>query len=136
MGIVLDYDILISLERDKEKKFPEILKNHKDEKVFISAITASELLHGVWRAKDEPTQTKRQNFVEKLLSKIPIIDIDISIARVHAKLWAELAEKGEMIGIHNSWIAATCIALDFKLFSNNLKQFSRIKGLRVLNLGG
>jgi tRNA(fMet)-specific endonuclease VapC len=130
MGVVIDADVLISMEKGKKDIFPEILNKSRSENIFISVITVSELLHGVWRARDLNIQTKRHLFVEKIINSIPVVEIDMKVARIHSKLWATLAEKGEMIGIHDSWIAATCISLDFKLFSYNLREFARIDGLK------
>lgn len=40
-----------------------------------------------------------------------------------------------MIGVHDSWIAATCIALNLTLVTANVREFNRVPGLRVENWG-
>lgn len=35
------------------------------------------------------------------------IPISEPVARVHAEVWAQLAEAGQVIGAHELWIAAT-----------------------------
>ena len=104
------------------------------ESFFISAITASELLHGVHRAKDEAIKRTRSAFVESILVSFPLLPIDLETARAHAQLWASLAAKGNMIGAHDLWIAATCIARGLTLATANLREFKRIKGLQTLEL--
>ena len=75
----------------------------------ISVITVSELLHGVHRAAGE-RRARRRAFVEHLLAGIQAIPITEAVARVHAELWAQLTERGEPIGAHDLWIAATAVA--------------------------
>lgn len=45
----------------------------------------------------------------------------------------DIAQRGEMIGAHVAWIAATCIAGDLTLVTANLREFGRVPGLRVEN---
>jgi tRNA(fMet)-specific endonuclease VapC len=57
--------------------------------------------------------------------------IDLPIARQHAQIWAELKSKGTLIGLHDSWIAATCLVYDHTLVTKNLREFKRIKDLKI-----
>ena len=72
----------------------------------ISVITVSELLHGVHRAEGAQ-RSRRSAFVEHVLAGIEAFPITEAIARVHADVWATLSARGEMIGAHDLWIAAT-----------------------------
>lgn len=130
MGIVLDTNILIESEKER-LNISEKIKGREEEEVFISVITASELLHGVWRATDPIIRTKRSDFVEAILNCFPIIPIELPIARQHAQMWAELKSKGTLIGLHDSWIAATCLVYNHTLITTNLREFKRIKDLNV-----
>ena len=47
--------------------------------------------------------------MEATLARFPTLEIDLEVARTHAALWSDLAQRGEMIGVHDSWLAATCI---------------------------
>lgn len=122
MGIVIDTDILIEWEKER-LNLPAKLKGPGDEQVMISVITASELLHGVWRANDEQIRQKRSAFVEHILKTFPILPINLVIARIHAQIWAGLASQGTPIGLHDSWIAATCLAYEYRLITKNLREF-------------
>lgn len=57
--------------------------------------------------------------------------IDLATARSHAQLWAGLARRGTMIGVHDSWLAATCLAHSLSLATANLREFKRVPGLDV-----
>src|SRR5881275_2901882 len=97
MGLILDTSVLISAEK-KRLDLARFFAAHPDETFFFAAITASELLHRVFRAHPAARKQERAAFVEALLAQIETIDFDLAVARRHAELWAELERKGQMIG--------------------------------------
>lgn len=130
MGVLIDTDILIQVEKGS-LNLDENIAGREQVDFFISVITASELLHGVWRAKNADVRARRAAFVEGVLLNFPILGIDLSVARAHSQLWAELQQQGNMIGIHDTWIAAICMAFGLKLITRNLRDFNRVAGLLV-----
>jgi predicted nucleic acid-binding protein len=133
MGCVIDSCVLIHQER-KHKDLSLIVEHYPDEPFFISAISASELLHGVHRAKDFAVRNRRKAFVEEVLKQFPILEIDLNTARIHAEIWAELLSLGQPIGGHDLWIAASCLAHDHFMVTDNVKDFSRVPGLKVISI--
>jgi tRNA(fMet)-specific endonuclease VapC len=105
-----------------------------DEERAISVITVSELLHCVYRAKGA-RRTKRRAFVEHLFANLEAVPITEAVARVHAEVWAGLAARGNVIGSHDLWIAATALAHGFGVATGNSRDFARVPGLRVLTFG-
>lgn len=130
MGLLIDSDVLIEIEKGRINLRDFILKREEEE-FFISAITASELLHGVWRANDPDIRARRSAFVESILSTFPILDIDLRIGRIHAQIASQMLKEKKIIGIHDTWIAASCLAYGLTLISKNIKDFQKIPGLRV-----
>ena len=130
MGVLIDSSILIHFEKTGTD-VSACVSGREDEDAFVSVISASELLHGVHRAIDRGIRAKRQAFVEGILASLPLLPIDLATARAHAKLWAELAKQGKMIGTHDCWLAATCIAHDLRMATCNLREFERVPGLDV-----
>ena len=104
-----------------------------DEERAISVITVSELLHGVHRATSA-NRTRRRAFVEHLLAGFEPVPITETVARVHAEVWAELSRRGQVIGAHDLWIAATALAHGFAVATRDRADFGRVRGLRVLSL--
>ena len=129
MGLVIDSSVLIDYER-KRLDLDAKIQGREAEEFFLVVITASELLHGVVRASDPQIKAKRGAFVEGILVRFPILEIDINVARVHAQIWADLASKGKMIGMNDSWIAATCIAHGYTLVTSNPRDFEKVPGLK------
>ena len=130
MGILIDTNILIDFERGLLDISPYV-KGREKEEFFLSVITASELLHGVFRAKDHDIRSRRSAFVEGILEQFSIIPIDLAAARIHSQLWANLESKGAMIGLHDLWLAATCVSNGYTLVTSNLREFERVPGLKV-----
>lgn len=128
-GVLLDSSVLIAAEKqafDLGAKTAGRL-----DLCFVSAVTASELLHGVHRATLPNRQIQRSAFVERVLAAFPILDIDLAVARTHAKLWSDLEVTGTPIGPHDLWIAATALANSLAIATHNVEEFTRIHGLVV-----
>lgn len=130
MGVLIDASVLIGFERDRAA-IEQRLAGREDEEFFLSVITASELLHGVHRAKTAAIRARRSAFVEAVLSRFPLLSVDLPTARAHARLWAELASSGKMIGPHDLWIAAACVAHGLTLVTCNRREFQRLPGLAI-----
>jgi tRNA(fMet)-specific endonuclease VapC len=132
MGLILDSSLLIAHERGKFD-MPGFLRQFPALQPIISVITASELLHGVERAHDELRRARRSGHVEQVLATIAIQPFDLTQARVHARIWADLESTGRMIGVHDLQIAAAAIALGHKLATLNVQEFQRVPGLEVID---
>lgn len=131
MGIVIDSSVLIAWERDQLNLDAQIAHN-AEEDVAISAVTASELLHGVHRATTPARRSQREAFVEGLLSRIPVFPFDLIAARVHARLSSELAAKKTPVGPHDLMIAATAVANGYTVATRDERSFPKIPGLSLL----
>lgn len=130
MGVMLDSSVLIEAERGRVPLAAR-LDAIVDEAVLISAVTASELLHGVHRARTASQRARREQFVEWILREIPTVEFGLEEARIHARLWARLASRGESIGAHDLMIAATALSVGCRLVTGNPREFDRVAGLVV-----
>jgi len=130
MGILIDSSVLIGLERGG-LDLSSFIQGREDEEFFLSVISASELLHGVHRATNSRIRARRLAFVEGILSAVPVLEVDLATARSHAQMWSDLARRGRMVGVHDSWLAATCLAHGLTLATRNLRGFRRVSGLEV-----
>jgi len=130
VGILVDTSVLIEHERHRLTIEPHVLARG-DEEVFLSVVTASELLHGVHRAHDPAVRARRAAWIEGVLGSFPLLPIDFVTARAHARLWAGLAAEGRMIGPNDLWLAATAVARGLTLVTANGREFSRVPGLDV-----
>lgn len=129
MGTLIDTSVLVAAERG-DLNLSEIVKSSDDD-AFISVITVSEMLHGLHRATTTVIRERRSRFIEQLLDLLAVVPIDVEIARQHSSIWAHLAMKGNMIGMNDSWLAATCIANDLTMATANVREFERVPNLRI-----
>ncbi len=129
MAVLIDTGLLVDLERGVAN--PEVEGAIGAEDRAISVITVSELLHGVHRANGAQ-RARRSAFVEHLLAGMRALEITEQIARMHADIWAQLAARGEVIGAHDLWIAATALAHGMGLATGNTREFKRVPGLRLI----
>lgn len=130
MGIVVDTGVFVRWERRGQNIDQRLLQ--LDRPAYISVVTASELLVGVHRA-DSPTRREtRSRFVETLLANFPILQVNLLVARHHAALSTELAQKGTPIGYQDAWIAATAQSLGFAVMTTNEREFARVPDLEVI----
>jgi len=133
VGTLIDSSVLIAVER-RAFDLDTVMAPQADEPVAIAAITASELLHGVRRAATTGQRQRRETFVESLLAALPVLPFDLVTARLHASLWADLAERGAIVGAHDLLIAATAIAAGYRVATRDRRSFRRIPGLEVVIL--
>jgi tRNA(fMet)-specific endonuclease VapC len=130
VGILIDTGVFVEIERgrlDLTGRFA----GRESEDFFVSVVTASELLQGVWRANDDVTRARRSAFAESMLKRFRMVDIDLAVARVHAQIRAHLAAAGTPIGPQDLWIAATCVTYGLGVLTTNAREFSRVPGLPV-----
>ncbi len=132
MAVLIDTDLLVDLEHGVGSAHVDQMLGEQER--AISVITVSELLHGVHRATGA-CRARRSAFVEHLLAGLQAIPITDPIARVHAGIWAQLAEDANVIGAHDLWIAATAIAHGLAVATRNRTDFERVPGLQVIALG-
>lgn len=130
VGVILDTAVLIAAERGTFD-MPSYLAALGDEPVALAAISASELLHGVERAREAAVRQRRGEFVEGVLANVPVIPFGLAEARVHARVWAALAAAGTPIGAHDLQVAATALVADSAVATLNEDEFRRVPGISL-----
>ncbi len=125
---MLDTDISSYLIRGDH---PEVTEKFTDSfpHVCISTITAAELRYGAMKRNNRTLTQKVQAFC----NLVQCIDWNTDAAMAYAQLRQELEEQGNIIGSMDMLIAASAIAEDAILVTNNTAHFSRISGLKIEN---
>ena len=133
MGVILDTAVLIAAERARFD-MPGDLAALGDEPVALAAICASELLHGVERARDPAVRQRQGAFVEGVLANVPVLPFGLADARVHTRVWAALAAADTPVGAHDLLVAATALAAGTAIATRNEAEFRRVPGLALAPL--
>jgi tRNA(fMet)-specific endonuclease VapC len=99
-------------------------------RMCISAVTLSELLHGVEKSS-RPDQNLKH--VEDFVSRLDVLDYDSRAAAHYGDIRADLEKRGAPIGVNDLHIAAHARSQGLTLVTNNLREFDRVQGLRLEN---
>jgi tRNA(fMet)-specific endonuclease VapC len=134
MGVMFDTSVLIALERGLADS-DDLVRGREEEPFGISVVTAAELLHGVHRAETPKRRMRRAAYVEKVIEQFALYPFDLAAARVYADLWATLQKRGIQIGAHDLMIAATALSLGFSVATLGLKDYQKIEGLTLEQVG-
>ncbi len=128
MRYMLDTNICIYIIKHKPESVYRRLMKIRPEDVCISSITYSELSYGV-----EKSEQKDRNrlALTLMLSNIEILEFDSAAAEEYWNIRARLEKSGTPIGSLDMLIAAHAKASGCTLVTNNLKEFSRVEGLKV-----
>jgi tRNA(fMet)-specific endonuclease VapC len=130
MAHLLDTSVFIAIERG-QLTLDEVAAFLPDDDAGLAALTASELLAGVYQADQGSRRDQRSVFVERALSAFPILAFDLPAARIHAQAGAELRRTGQTIGSHDLIIAATALANGYEVATLDARGFPRVPDLRV-----
>lgn len=123
---LLDTNLCIRALRDRPAGIRERLKEEFDT-VCISAVVRYELYVGAAQSGD--VDRKRRE-IDEFLSPFPCLPFDDGAAFHAADIRADLQRKGNLIGPNDLLIAGHARSLGLKLITGNLREFSRVEGLR------
>lgn len=121
-----DTSLFIAVEQDRP------LSSHPPERLAVSVVTVGELRLGVLAAQDGPTRARRLETLSAVAALEPL-PVDEGVAHAWAALRLALRDAGKRMPINDSWIAATAIANDMAVASQD-SEYDDIPGLSVLRL--
>lgn len=130
MRYMLDTNICIYFIKHKPESVFRRLQEHDPSEICISSVTYAELVHGV--EKSQAVEKNRLALV-LLLANIEILDFDALAAEAYGKIRADLEKGGTPIGPLDMMIAGHAKSLDYCIVTNNTKEFSRVRGLKLEN---
>ena len=134
MNYLFDSDTCISLldgrEPDKQRNILTHLERLHRPEIFLSTVTVSELSFGV-----ENSRFRMANLaaLDAFLLDFRVMPFDETAAREAGRVRAELEKKGQRIGAMDTLIAAHAKSLGLPVVTNNVADFSRVRGLKVEN---
>lgn len=122
---LLDTCFLIDLQRERVRgqagPAGRFLAAWPDEQFAVSAVTAVEFLEGYERGEAG----------ERLLALFLLLPVTLEVARVGGRLRRALRQQGRLIGDFDLLIAATAMAADVALVTDNTRHFERVDGLKL-----
>src|SRR5665213_1004319 len=97
MGLILDSSVVIAAERRGEtipQLLREIVAAVDDQRVVLSAIGLTELVHGIYRAKSATSLSRRNTFILELLNVVDVCPYTKETAMLAGKIDGEQQGRG------------------------------------------
>jgi len=126
---VLDTNTLIYYFKG-QGQVAENFANVSAQEISIPTIVLFELQVGIAKSN---SPAKRTQQLQELMSRVNLVLFDREAALGAAKIRAELEQQGTPIGQMDVLIAGTAIALQATLVTHNIKEFSRVSGLTIVD---
>jgi len=124
---MLDTNICIFTIKNKPQIVREAFNLH-DGQLCISAVTLMELIYG---AEKSAAPEKNLAVIEGLAARLEVWPFDNEAAAHTGMIRSELAKAGTPIGPYDQMIAGHARSRGLIVVTNNLREFERVKGLRV-----
>jgi tRNA(fMet)-specific endonuclease VapC len=127
---LLDTNICIYIINQHPPEVIAKMNNYRPAQIKISSITIAEMEYGASKSKN---REKNREALRNFLSPFEIINFDTKDAEVYGIIRAELEEKGNIIGPYDMQLAAQALKGDYIFVTNNLKEFQKVKRLKLEN---
>jgi tRNA(fMet)-specific endonuclease VapC len=137
LGLVLDSSTVIAAERNRQPVagfIEAILAAHGPVELSLSAVTVAELVHGIYRAKSPEASQRRREYIEELVSLVPVHPVTNQTAWLVGQIEGQEAANGNVLPFNDLMIAAAAIEQGYAVLTGNLRHFQKIPGLTVLSL--
>ena len=109
----------------------KLFTSFKNDDLAMSVVSYGEIYEGIYYGKD---RSKHETGFKNLLEIVAVLDVTAEIAREFAVSRGDLRAKGLLIPSPDLFIAATAIHFNQTLVIRNLKHFTRIPGLTILDV--
>ena len=130
MKYLLDTNICIYIIKKLPASVRDRFEAHSVGDIGISAITYCELEFGVALSAQPATNGVA---LQKFVAPLEILEFRPEIGPVYGQLRSDLVRAGKTIGPLDLLIAAHAKHLGLTLVTNNVREFSRVPGLRIEN---
>jgi tRNA(fMet)-specific endonuclease VapC len=127
---LLDTNVCVDYLNGRYPSVRERLQRTRPADVCTSAIVAAELRYGA-----EKSIHRRQNHarLNHFLAEVAVIDFDAQAGSLYGRLRLALERAGMLIGPNDMLIAAHALSLRSTLVTDNVNEFSRVRGIRLEN---
>lgn len=129
---MLDTDTCIFLMRGESPALAAKVQSVPLQQQVMSAVTFAELTYGV-QVSAAAKRKQNQSVLDSLVLHLAVLDWPQDAAKHYAEIRADLKKRGAQLGAADLMIAAHARAMGAIVVTNNVKDFERVKGLKVEN---
>lgn len=134
--IILDTNVVSELAGPKpDANVANWILQQRDEDVYITSTTLSELVEGVMRL---PDGRRKNDLDDRILNTVGdfydrTLDFTANAAVTYGRFVPDRLSNGRPIERADAEIAACCLQVGASLATRNVKDFEGIRGLEVIN---
>lgn len=129
---MLDTDTCIFLMRGEVPSLATRVQEVSLAQQVMSVMTFAELTYGV-KASAAAKRKQNQAALDSLALYVAVVPWPQEAAQHYAEIRLDLKKRGAQLGAADLMIAAHARAMDAVMVTNNMKDFSRVRRLRVEN---
>jgi len=128
MKYLLDTNVCIRIINGRSVQSRIRVLEIPDGEVVVCSIVRAELFYGAAKSQTpEATRRKQDHF----LHPFETLPFDDNAATEYGRIRAQLEKSGTLIGPLDMQIAAIALANNLIVVTHNIREFSRVEGLRV-----
>jgi tRNA(fMet)-specific endonuclease VapC len=127
---LLDTNTCIYFLNRASEKVVQQFKELSPSQIKLPSITVAELYYG---AEKSNFKAKNREKVKRFVSTFEIVSFDEKACTAYAKIRHSLERSGTPVGPMDLLIASIGLAHNFTVVTNNIKEFKRVKGLKLQN---
>ena len=124
----VDSDFVIAILKGNKSAKELLTKLESEGDIFITSISIFELTYVT-----QEISKKKEKSLRNLIDTLKVISLDKNSALIASKIGRNLAKEGKMVHPMDLMIGAMALYNKMVLVTNNIKHFSRIKGLKLLS---
>ena len=128
MLYLLDTNACIRVLNGSSAPLVARLRRQAPSEIGISSVTRAELLYG---ARRSARVAENLRLLAAFFAPLVSLPFEDACAEQYGALRASLSAAGKPIGPNDLLIAATALAHNLTLVTHNLREFSRVTGLKV-----
>jgi tRNA(fMet)-specific endonuclease VapC len=132
MRYMLDTNILVYVlnARPHHQAVLDRFDREDPRDMVVSSITLAELRFGIEKSRQRDVSRR---VLQQVLDALNVAPFDAKAAQMYGSVRAGLETEGKPIGPLDTLIAAHALSLDLTLVTNNVREFSKVRRLRVEN---
>lgn len=128
MRYLLDTNACVDYLSGRYPAVVERVQHSSPEDLRLSSVVVAELRYGADRSARPKANHSR---VDALVAEIQCLDFDLEAASTYGRVRARLEAAGKPIGPNDLLIAAHALSRRLVLVTDNVREFRRVRGLKV-----
>jgi len=130
MKYLLDTNVCIAYLNNRNANVVQEIKASKPEDLFLCQIVKAELIYGAYKSA---RQVENLALLGKFLHQFGSLPFNDESVEAYGQIRAKLDKIGKPIGFNDLIIASIALAHDITLVTHNVREFSRVSHLEIVD---